>query len=167
MLGDDREFDLERKLRMGWERDARFLEEARVNELDVRLRLRLGVARMAKGDTEEAQVSLCCCLHSPGRRANRFVVLWQRHFAIVLQEDVAEFPELFGAIGDSYYHRKMYDDALDVFQIMAECEDVSRLCFFFFFFLLGSILNLLPRFADQRSLRVGQDRIMPPRDGRC
>lgn len=58
-MSDDREFDLERKTRVGWERDARFLEEARVNELDVRLRLRLGVARMAKGDTEEAQVSAC------------------------------------------------------------------------------------------------------------
>ncbi|ORY54996.1 hypothetical protein BCR35DRAFT_284512 [Leucosporidium creatinivorum] len=103
MLDDDREFDLVRKTRVGWEREARFLEEAGVNELDVRLRLRLGVARMAKGDAEEAQ----------------------RHFAIVLQEDVAEFPELFGAIGDSYYNRKMYDDALDVFQIMAECDDTN------------------------------------------
>jgi len=56
-LEDDREFDLERKTRVGWERDARFLEGARINELDVRLRLRLGVARMAKGDTDEAQVS--------------------------------------------------------------------------------------------------------------
>lgn len=102
-LSDDREFDPQRKVREGWEREARFLEEAAVYELDVRLRLRLGVARMGEGKVDEAQ----------------------RHFRIVLQEDVAEFPELFGTMGDAYVARNMYDDALDTFQLMAECEEVS------------------------------------------
>lgn len=57
-LHDDREYDVVRKTRTGWERDARYLEEAAVYELDVRLRLRLGVARMGEGKVEEAQVSL-------------------------------------------------------------------------------------------------------------
>lgn len=56
-LDDDREFDEIRKVRRGWEKDARFLEEAEVYELDVRLRVRLGVARLGLGDVDEAAVS--------------------------------------------------------------------------------------------------------------
>ena len=50
----------------------------------------------------------------------------QHHFKIVLEEDVAEFPELFGAVADSYFDAKMFSDALDVYQDMAENEDVRR-----------------------------------------
>lgn len=42
-----------------------------------------------------------------------------------MAEDVAQFPELFGAIGEAYCDRKMYDSALDVYQLMAENEEVS------------------------------------------
>ena len=122
-LHDDREYDTMRKTRDGWERDARYLEEAPVYELDVRLRLRLGVARMGEGKIEEAQVGssgVVCIWEQELTRASS-----QRHFAVVLQEDVAEFPELFGTMGDAYFNRKMYDDALDTFQIMAENEEVS------------------------------------------
>lgn len=55
-MEDDREFDLARKCRPSWEKEARFLEEAQVHELDVRLRVRLGVARMGMGKVAEAQV---------------------------------------------------------------------------------------------------------------
>jgi hypothetical protein len=49
----------------------------------------------------------------------------QHHFDIVTSEDVAQFPELFGAIGQAFYDRKMYDSALDVYQLMAENEEVG------------------------------------------
>lgn len=50
----------------------------------------------------------------------------QRHFDIVLAEDVAQFPELFGAIGEAYYERKMYNEAIDVYMLMAENEEVCH-----------------------------------------
>lgn len=56
MIQDDREFDLVRKTRANWQRDARFLEQAPVYDLDVRLRLRLGLARLGVNDVTEAQV---------------------------------------------------------------------------------------------------------------
>lgn len=49
---------------------------------------------------------------------------FKSHFAIVLQEDVAEFPQLFGAIADAYFDDKMYAEALEVYQDMAENEEV-------------------------------------------
>lgn len=57
VLLDDREFDRERKVRKNWEKDAKHLEEAPVNSLDLKLRLRLGVARLNMGRLAEAQVS--------------------------------------------------------------------------------------------------------------
>ncbi|SGZ05942.1 BQ5605_C031g10903 [Microbotryum silenes-dioicae] len=101
-LEDDREYDVMRKARIGWDYDpaTRHLEDAEVYDLDVRLRLRLGVARIGEGRVEEAK----------------------RHFAIVLQENVADFPELWGAIGDAYFERDMFEDALEIFQEMAEDE---------------------------------------------
>lgn len=54
---DDREYDVERKKRDGWQRDARHLEEADVYELDPALRTRLGIARLGEGRAEEAVVS--------------------------------------------------------------------------------------------------------------
>ena len=56
-LPDDREYDLQRKTRAGWEKDAKFLENSPTYDLDVRLRLRLAIARMGEGRIEEAQVS--------------------------------------------------------------------------------------------------------------
>lgn len=75
-VGDDREFDEERKVRENWEEEAKYLEEAPVHELDVRLRLRLGVARMALNDVEEAQVSstICCMIRPPRLIRMLFVV---------------------------------------------------------------------------------------------
>lgn len=58
-INDDREYDTERKQREGWERDARHLEQAAVNDLDATLRMRLGIARLGEGRTEEAMVILC------------------------------------------------------------------------------------------------------------
>lgn len=40
---------------------------------------------------------------------------------------MAEVPEMFGAMGDAYLEKKMYDDALAVFQHMAECDEVGWL----------------------------------------
>jgi general transcription factor 3C polypeptide 3 (transcription factor C subunit 4) len=61
-LEDDREFDVRRQERDGWEKVARALEESPVHQLDNRLRLRLGLARMGKGDIEEARVSYIFCV---------------------------------------------------------------------------------------------------------
>lgn len=52
------------------------------------------------------------------------MVCTQRHFAIVLDEDVAEFPELFGAVADAYLEKRMYTEALEVYQDMAENDEV-------------------------------------------
>ncbi|KAK4700486.1 general transcription factor 3C polypeptide 3 (transcription factor C subunit 4), partial [Phenoliferia sp. Uapishka_3] len=101
--GDDREYDVTRKSRTGWEKAVRFLEDAPIYELDVRLRVRLAVARLGEGRVDEAQ----------------------RHFAIFLQENVAEFPELFGAVADAYYEAKMFSEALDVYQEMAENDETN------------------------------------------
>lgn len=48
----------------------------------------------------------------------------QRHFAIILEEDVAEFPELFGAVADAYLDKGMHTEALEVYQDIAEDEEV-------------------------------------------
>lgn len=41
-----------------------------------------------------------------------------------MSEDVAQFPELFGAIGEAFFERKMYDSALEVYHAIAESEEV-------------------------------------------
>lgn len=51
----------------------------------------------------------------------------QRHFDIVTSEDVAEFPELFGAIGDAYFARRMSDEALNVYLQLTDNEEVRPL----------------------------------------
>ncbi|GAA5855355.1 hypothetical protein JCM9279_001694 [Rhodotorula babjevae] len=100
---DDREYDEERKVRPGWETSAMGFEEAGLYELDVRLRSRLGLARLGLGMLDEAQ----------------------RHFDIVTSEDVAEFPELFGAIGDAYFARRMSDEALNVYLLLTDNEETN------------------------------------------
>ncbi|KWU45778.1 TPR-like protein [Rhodotorula sp. JG-1b] len=102
-MADDREYDEERRIRPGWESGEAFFEDEPTYELDVRLRSRLGLARLGLMQLEEAQ----------------------HHFDIVTSEDVAQFPELFGAIGEAFYERKMYDSALDVYQLMAENEETN------------------------------------------
>ncbi|GAA5898643.1 hypothetical protein JCM8208_004721 [Rhodotorula glutinis] len=102
-LKDDREYDEERRVRPGWETSAMGFEEAGLYELDVRLRSRLGLARLGMGMLDEAQ----------------------RHFEIVTSEDVAEFPELFGAIGDAYFARRMCDEALNVYLQLADNEETN------------------------------------------
>lgn len=80
-LGDDREFDQARKERTGWEKVSRVWEDAPVHELDVRLRVRLAVARMAEGRVEEAQVSLIWLVAFARRLLNGFLWLaafWHR-----------------------------------------------------------------------------------------
>ncbi|BGP22119.1 transcription factor TFIIIC subunit tfc4 [Rhodotorula toruloides] len=102
-LEDDREYDEERKIRGGWEKGNTWFEDEPTHELDVRLRSRLGLARLGMGWVEEAA----------------------RHFDIVLAEDVAQFPELFGAIGEAYYERKMYNEAIDVYTLMVEHPETN------------------------------------------
>ena len=129
-LNDDREFDEERKVRDEWEKQARFLEEAPVYELDVRLRVRLGVARMALQHVEEAQVRSARTLTQVKAFHMHYADILsaskpQRHFALVLRESVAEFPELYGAVADAYHSREMWTDAIEVYQDMAEDEDAN------------------------------------------
>jgi len=104
---DDREFDIERKMRDGWEKGNQWLEREPVYELDVRLRARLGIARLWMGENGE------------------WVEEAKRHFDLMLEEDVASFPELFDAVGDAYCEKGMYEKALEMFAVMAECEEVS------------------------------------------
>ncbi|GAA6000915.1 hypothetical protein JCM10207_004717 [Rhodosporidiobolus poonsookiae] len=102
-MADDREYDEERKVREGWEKGNTWFELEPTYELDVRLRSRLGLARLGMGWKTEAQ----------------------HHFDIVTSEDVSQFPELFGAIGEAFYDRGMYEQALDVYQLIAENEETN------------------------------------------
>ncbi|POY73527.1 hypothetical protein BMF94_3464 [Rhodotorula taiwanensis] len=100
---DDREYDEERHVREGWEKGDAYFEDEPTYELDVRLRSRLGLARLGLVQLDEAQ----------------------HHFEIVMSEDVAQFPELFGAIGEAFFERKMYDSALEVYHAIAESEETN------------------------------------------
>lgn len=51
----------------------------------------------------------------------------QYHFDVILQEDVAEFPELYGAVADAYFEKKFFAEALNVYQEMATNDDVSQI----------------------------------------
>ena len=55
-MADDREYDEERRIRPGWESGEAFFEDEPTYELDVRLRSRLGLARLGLMQLEEAQV---------------------------------------------------------------------------------------------------------------
>ena len=56
-FGDDREFDMQRKIRDGWtEHPQRWCEEAALHPLESGLRLRLGLCRLYEGRSEEARV---------------------------------------------------------------------------------------------------------------
>lgn len=58
-FNDDREFDLRRKARSGWEYSPqKWAEEAPVYPLDINLRLRLGLCRLYEGRFDEAKVSM-------------------------------------------------------------------------------------------------------------
>lgn len=128
-MTDDREYDEERRMRDGWETGQSFFEDEPTYELDVRLRSRLGLARLGLQQYQEAQVSplpsLPCILRPLADLSWSSYCVAQHHFDIVTSEDVAQFPELFGAIGEAFYERKMYDSALDVYQLMAENEEVG------------------------------------------
>ncbi|GAA6062994.1 hypothetical protein JCM10212_004976 [Sporobolomyces blumeae] len=104
---DDREYDVSRQVRDGWEKGNQWLEREPTYELDVRLRTRLGIARLWMGDHDE------------------WVGEAQRHFELVLDEDVAQFPELFDAIGDAYVQKGMPDKALEMFTVIAECDETN------------------------------------------
>lgn len=112
---DDREFDPERKVRQGWDRGNQWLEREPVYELDVRLRARLGIARLWLSSTSTAS----------GTDADANVDEAKRHFDLMLEEDVRDYPELFDAVGDAYFARAMYDKALEMFTVISECEEVS------------------------------------------
>lgn len=127
---DDREYDEERKVRPGWETSAMGFEDAALYELDVRLRSRLGLARLGLGMLDEAQVrpsSSSSALEPLPPDGVLTLAHPQRHFDIVTSEDVAEFPELFGAIGDAYFARRMSDEALNVYLQLTDNEEVRRL----------------------------------------
>lgn len=66
-LADDREFDLERRTRTDASRMAGNFESAPIYDLDDRLRLLLGIARLAEGNIAEAQVGdlPAPCIFSP------------------------------------------------------------------------------------------------------
>jgi general transcription factor 3C polypeptide 3 (transcription factor C subunit 4) len=59
------------------------------------------------------------------KRNSRNLAHSQRHFEILFYEDVSYFPELFGAVAQAYFDRKMYDQALDVYQLIAENEETN------------------------------------------
>ena len=56
------------------------------------------------------------------------------HFDIVRRLPVGDYPELFGSIADHYFEKKMYDEAVEVYQEMCQDENVSALVVSIFVF---------------------------------
>jgi general transcription factor 3C polypeptide 3 (transcription factor C subunit 4) len=114
---DDREFDLKRKERKGWEKLGNsWLEREPVYELDVRLRTRLGIARLhlstTTSDTEDSN--------------NSNLQEAIKHFEIISNEtDVVDFPELFDAIGDAFFTLNYAERALDFYMFLTEREETN------------------------------------------
>ncbi|PWN47294.1 TPR-like protein, partial [Violaceomyces palustris] len=109
-LADDREFDEDREGEVARSREPSQLgpivEFADPHLLDPEVRLRLGKARMMMGQTDEAKL----------------------HFDLLLQGDPADAPHLYGEIGDCLFDHKRWDEALDVYNDLANVdwiEDVS------------------------------------------
>lgn len=100
-FGDDREYDLQRKTRPGWQdHPQRWCEDAPIYQLDTGLRLRLGMCRLSDGRTQDAKV----------------------HFGIVLQGDISVIPEYFGEIADAYFDKKMWTEAAAVYLEMTQYD---------------------------------------------
>ena len=116
---DDREFDPERKVRPNWDKGNQWLEREPVYELDVRLRARLGIARLWLSTTTPSM--------SSSGETDENVEEAKRHFDLMLEEDVRDFPELFDAVGDAYSDRGMFDKALEMFTVISECEEVRTI----------------------------------------
>ncbi|GAA5924202.1 transcription factor TFIIIC subunit TFC4 [Sporobolomyces koalae] len=112
-VSDDREFDPERKSRAGWDKGNQWLEREPVYELDIRLRARLGIARLGMSNSTNPH------------EAEESIDEAKRHFDLMLDEDVREFPELFDAVADAYMQREMHDRALDMLMVLAECEETN------------------------------------------
>lgn len=74
---DDREYDEERHVREGWEKGDAYFEDEPTYELDVRLRSRLGLARLGLVQLDEAQV---CFLSVPGPRKSCPI---DAHFSLI------------------------------------------------------------------------------------
>ena len=109
-VSDDREFDEDRDDQVARSREpggyGRMVEMAPPHQLDPEIRLRLGKARMMVRDEIEAR----------------------RHFDRLTDLDPAEYPTIFGEVGDCFYENKMWAEALDVFTDLATNEwidDVS------------------------------------------
>ena len=100
-FGDDREYDLKRKTRAGWQdHPQKWCEDAPIHQLDTGLRLRLGMCRLFEGRLQDAKI----------------------HFDIVLQGDIAMIPEYFGEIADAYFDKKMWADAAAVYLDMTQYD---------------------------------------------
>ena len=124
---DDREYDEERKSRLHWEQNEqlRWMEDAPIFNLDIRLRISLGIARLMLGDFAEANVSIFCM--SPAKTMLR-QPFEQKHLDYVRVEiDVAERPEVYGEVAEAYFDTKHFDLALEFFSALGECDAVSGL----------------------------------------
>ncbi|KAH7103837.1 TPR-like protein [Auriculariales sp. MPI-PUGE-AT-0066] len=73
------------------------------NHLSLNLRQRLAVSRIRLGETDEGRA----------------------HAALVLQQEVALWGVLFPEIAEAFFHEKLYDDAIPVYEQLAENEDTS------------------------------------------
>lgn len=104
---DDREYDVERKSRDGWA-DTAFaaLENEPIHPLDPYLRCWLGLARLSSIRTADQTEAA-------------------RHFAIIRQLDVATYSGLFGDIGDAFFARSRYAEALEWYLALNELEDAQ------------------------------------------
>ncbi|GAA6008607.1 hypothetical protein JCM11491_003366 [Sporobolomyces phaffii] len=125
---DDREYDPERKVRPGWEKGNQWLEREPVYELDPRLRARLGIARLWMSKTTTTTINNSGgggAVAAPAGELDEHAEEARRHFDLILEEDVREFPELFDAVGEAYKDRGMFDRALEMFTVITESEETN------------------------------------------
>ncbi|KAG8882395.1 transcription factor TFIIIC subunit tfc4 [Tulasnella sp. 331] len=103
-MPDDREFDPTGYVRTMSSNEATSRPQGFFS-LDVNLRQRLAVARLALGDLEEGQL----------------------HGRIVLQEDPREYAILFDAIAGAYFEKQLYEQALGAYQQLAAHDETWSL----------------------------------------
>ena len=148
---DDREYDLTRKTRPGWEtHPQKWSEDAPTHPLGTGLRLRLGLCRLGENTAKAAEEA-------------------KIHFDVIRNDGTPdENPEYYGEIADAYYDRKMYPEALEVFYDMSENDVVGArhplshdLYVHALAWLTLTVLSL-----DQRPRCLDQDRAVSAEDGR-
>ncbi|MBW0466168.1 hypothetical protein O181_005883 [Austropuccinia psidii MF-1] len=105
VLEDDREYDLQRQTREGWDTlaDLRY-ENCPTYSLENDFRAYLGICRLKMGDEDEAEL----------------------HFEIIKMLEIEEVAELLMIIGDVYFEYSRWDEALEYYHDLAANDSTNN-----------------------------------------